>query len=306
MLVSQMSVCLHRQNTAVFVSEPFRHGGNVHARFDAPSCEQMSQIVVRQMMKAELLAGACQRPLEFANAENRRFQKLLLAPRFLEAFQQLPHLGDHGNTADFPILGASLGIATNNNLVLGKVAIPSKDASRFFQAWPGVSEELDGVSAMFAESAPAIPDCLDEREELIRLRQSKFLAANPRAAHFLGSGGVVIPNADFQRDVEDSTENGKGTIDDGGGVPGAKRCPPVQAILFGDSLDVCLFEPRPSSQERFCTTLVVFFRAFLDFGAGLLPLLKQGESFAKCHPADDLGVRCSDGFMFGIQDICQA
>src|SRR5205807_6277541 len=81
MLVSQMAVGLHRQNTAVLVSEPFRHGGNVHARFDAPSCEQMSQIVVRQMMKAELLAGACQGPVEFANAENRGIQKLLLAPR---------------------------------------------------------------------------------------------------------------------------------------------------------------------------------------------------------------------------------
>ena len=69
---------------------------------------------------------------------------------------------------------------------------------------------------MFGESPPGIPDFLDEREELIGLRQSQFLAANPRAADFLGSGGIVIPNTHFQRDVEDSSENGKGTIDDGG------------------------------------------------------------------------------------------
>src|SRR5882724_4772696 len=43
-----------RQHPAVFMSEPFGNGRNIHAGLDAARRKQMTQIVVREMMKTQL------------------------------------------------------------------------------------------------------------------------------------------------------------------------------------------------------------------------------------------------------------
>ena len=46
--VAEVAVGFHRQRAAVFVAEPARDGGDVHAGFNAARREKMAQIVVRQ------------------------------------------------------------------------------------------------------------------------------------------------------------------------------------------------------------------------------------------------------------------
>ncbi len=57
MSIPQMTVGLHCQHSAIFMPQPLCNGWNVHAGFDAPRGEQVSQIVMREMVKPQFLAG---------------------------------------------------------------------------------------------------------------------------------------------------------------------------------------------------------------------------------------------------------
>ena len=44
-------------SSAIFMPQPLCHGWNVHARLDAACCKQVSQVMVSQVKKPQLLAG---------------------------------------------------------------------------------------------------------------------------------------------------------------------------------------------------------------------------------------------------------
>src|SRR5580704_7253600 len=70
MVVAQMPVCLHCERPAVFVSEPLRNRRNINAAFNASSCEQMPEIVMRDPLESQVHASAVDCFLCFGDCEN--------------------------------------------------------------------------------------------------------------------------------------------------------------------------------------------------------------------------------------------
>src|SRR5260370_28482309 len=68
-LPPQVSVGFHCQRAPLFVSKPAGNSRNVRARFDAPRCKQVPQIVMRDALCPDLFARTIKRLLAFANAE---------------------------------------------------------------------------------------------------------------------------------------------------------------------------------------------------------------------------------------------
>jgi hypothetical protein len=80
----------------------------------------------------------------------------------------------------------------------------------------------------------------------------------------------------------------------------------LETILFGDSLHVGLFQPAPGFQKVGCGSFVVSLRSILDFRRNFLAILKYRKGVPERHLADDFGIGCPDGFVFGVQHIGQA
>src|SRR5206468_3077196 len=53
-LASQVPISFHGTRAAVFVPNPPRNGRNIHARLDAPCCEQMPQIMMCDAIHSDL------------------------------------------------------------------------------------------------------------------------------------------------------------------------------------------------------------------------------------------------------------
>jgi hypothetical protein len=102
------------------------------------------------MKQSQLFACAFERTIELPNLGHWIVQKSLLFAFDFQAFEQLPHFGDHRHTADFPVLSSSFCIAANHNFILRETAIPPKDPRRLFQSRSGVGKELNGIRAMRA------------------------------------------------------------------------------------------------------------------------------------------------------------
>ena len=56
MLVAKVPVGFHGQGPAVFVPEPSGNRWDVHARFNAPGCEQMPEVMVGETRNSNLFA----------------------------------------------------------------------------------------------------------------------------------------------------------------------------------------------------------------------------------------------------------
>ena len=54
MVLALVSVRLHAKRAAVFMAEPARDGGNIHAAFDADCGEQVAQIMMRDALYPDL------------------------------------------------------------------------------------------------------------------------------------------------------------------------------------------------------------------------------------------------------------
>ena len=68
--VSQMSINFHPQRAAILVTKPAGNCGNIHTALDAPRREQVSQIVMGQMMNTHLLHRLVHRLLTLADAHD--------------------------------------------------------------------------------------------------------------------------------------------------------------------------------------------------------------------------------------------
>jgi hypothetical protein len=73
---SQVAVSFHCQRAAVLVSEPARNSGNIYARFDAASREQVPEIVMRDAVRPYFFACSIKRFLTFTNAKDFCAQRL--------------------------------------------------------------------------------------------------------------------------------------------------------------------------------------------------------------------------------------
>ena len=75
-----MTVDLHRQGTAVLVSEPTRDRRNVDAAFDAPSREEMPQVMVSDASHPDLEGRPVHRLLAFADTHDRMARRRTILP----------------------------------------------------------------------------------------------------------------------------------------------------------------------------------------------------------------------------------
>lgn len=74
--------------------------------------------------------------------------KLLLTLIILDALKQAAHVGNHGNAADFPILGAGDGVAQDGDFALVEIAVPAVHARGLALSATAVGEKPDEIGAL--------------------------------------------------------------------------------------------------------------------------------------------------------------
>src|SRR6266404_645526 len=142
MLITQMTISSHCQSAAIFVPQPAAYRGDVHARFNASCCKEVPQVVMGDPAQHELSTCGINGFLTLANLHDRRVRPLFIFPLGPNALKEPPHIRDHRDTADLPVLGASHRITADNNLSFCEVTIPSVDARSLAFAAPTVCKEL--------------------------------------------------------------------------------------------------------------------------------------------------------------------
>ena len=90
----------------------------------------------------------------------------------------------HRDDANLPILCSGIGIAFDCNSAIGEITIGTMDASRFAFSGAAISQELNKVSAVLAESAASRPHLLHKSRKLIVFRQLQYLLERFRLGDF--------------------------------------------------------------------------------------------------------------------------
>src|SRR5260370_21348250 len=83
----------------------------------------MPQVVMRDAIRADLFARSIKSLLAFANAENFGFQRIAWSFA-MHSLKQCARIWNQWNTPQFPILGAGVGIAADNDFTRLKIHIP--------------------------------------------------------------------------------------------------------------------------------------------------------------------------------------
>jgi|GEM_PF-1925585 len=93
-----MSVRFHRERSAVLVSEPAADCWDVHARFNTGRGEEVSEIVMSELRKAQSPASRLKTFLGVSDLHNRVFRHRL--GFLLELFQETSECTGHRNEAE--------------------------------------------------------------------------------------------------------------------------------------------------------------------------------------------------------------
>ena len=164
-MVAEVAVDAHGEGAAVFVAQPAADGGDVDAGFDAGGGKEMPKVVVGDAVDAQLLAPAIHGLLAFLDLHHGGGGRFL-SPLGAQTLQEGDHGGVHGDPAHFAVLGAELRIAGHVDATFAEVAVGPADELSLAFAESAVSQELDEVGAVAAETPPAFCDGADQGREL--------------------------------------------------------------------------------------------------------------------------------------------
>jgi len=118
----------------------------------------------------------------------------------LNPFQQAAHIGNHRDTADFPILRAGYRVAQDRDFAFLKVTISSVDASRFAFAATTVGQKFNEVGAFLAPGTIGFSDGHNQFRKLFLARKLQKFLANLFPLNV--DRRVVIPCACLNGDVQ--------------------------------------------------------------------------------------------------------
>jgi len=92
---------------------------------------------------------------------------LCMTPFLPQALQQQPHIGDHGHTTNFAVLGSCLRVATHNDFAFVKITICPGDVRCFVLTKSSVGGELDQVGTGQTRTVGHAANLLHKRMKLI-------------------------------------------------------------------------------------------------------------------------------------------
>jgi len=152
-LVTQMTVRLHCQCAAVFVSQPAAHRWDVDTRFNAPRGKKVPKVVMGDPGQAELLAGGINGLLTFTNPHDRCIHPLFFSAFRTDALQEPSHIRDHRDAPNFPILCSGGRIPLNRDLPFLEVTVVPMHACRLAFPTAAIREKLGEVPTTLAKPA---------------------------------------------------------------------------------------------------------------------------------------------------------
>ncbi len=281
MMIAQMPIGAHRQRAAIPVPQPARNRRNVHAGFDATCCEKVTQIVVGDPLHLDDLGCPVHGLLTFTDAHDEcvvRVVRSLLE----EAFQEVAHLGDHGNFPDLTrdtSLQPRLRIAAHDDLLSLEIHVAPLDVAGFVDAKSAVGQEPDQIGAVPAVALAVALDLLDEGCELVRLRQTQL--GGTLGGSLDESRRIVVAGTGFDPDFKHMAQQYEGVIEGGGTDPGAELGCPLQAVSLRDLAHVPVNQTRPRLQQGLGAILVVVPCLGLEIGLSLTPSLVRRQAIPK-------------------------
>jgi len=206
----------------------------------------------------------------------------------LDPFKQPSHIGNHRNTADFPVLRAGSGISQDRQFALFKIAIAPVDARGFTFSATTVGEKFNQVAAPVAVAAIGLADDVHKFQEILMAWQLKMLL--PNAHSFYVSGRVVVPGSSFQGDIENQPERSDCVVEIGRTGLLCKSTGPLQAFGFRDVPYVRRFQFRPRFQKGLYPFAAIFLAAWFKRDIAVKPLLIRLERLLKCYFAAPAGL----------------
>src|SRR5215467_12104922 len=95
MLVPKVTVRLHSQRSPILVTQPPANSRDIDSALNAPGCEQMAEVVVRDSMCSHLLTSLGKSFLTLGHRQNASAPVSVFSPEpsgnFLNPFQKILH-----------------------------------------------------------------------------------------------------------------------------------------------------------------------------------------------------------------------